>query len=319
VLPTSIAGLDLRSPVLLAAGTAGTLDEIGDVVDLSKLGAVVTKSITPEPREGNQAWRILDSRAGMLNAIGLANPGVDHFVEHVAPRIRDVPTTVIGSIAGFRVDDYVRVAAAFDEIDEMPAVEINVSCPNVSGGVEFGSDPGAIRELIGALRPVLSRTRLFVKLSPITFEPPGITRIARAAIDPGAAPGGPNARPGADALVIANTMPAMEIDVETRRPRLANVTGGLSGPAIHPVVVRLIHLVHREVAREAGTPIIGVGGVLSWRDGAQLVLAGASAVELGTANFVDPRLGVKVGKGLRRWVERQGVSRLDDLVGGVDI
>ena len=155
---------------------------------------------------------------------------------------------------------------------------------------------------------------MFVKLSPITFEPPGLVEVARAAIESGAAPAGPNARPGADALVICNTMPAMEIDVETRKPRLANVTGGLSGPAIHPIVVRLIHMAYTRVCRETGTPIIGAGGVMSWRDAAQFVLAGACAVQMGTANFVDPRLAVKVGKGLRRWV---GEGSLWDLVGSV--
>ena len=305
--------------MILAAGTAGYLDELADVVDLSRVGAVVTKSITPEPREGNRAWRILDSRAGMLNAIGLANVGLEHFVAHMVPRIGEVPTAVIGSIAGFSVEDYVRVAAAFDEVEAFGAVEINVSCPNVRGGVEFGSDPGALRELIGALRPVLSRTRMFVKLSPIPFEPPGMVSIARAAIDPGGgAAGGPNGRAGADGLVLCNTMPAMEIDVGTRRVRLANVTGGLSGPAVHPVVVRLIHQVYRGVAREAGVPIVGAGGVLHWRDAAAFVLAGASAVEMGTALFVDPRLSVKVGKGLGRWVRAQGAGSLSALVGAVE-
>jgi dihydroorotate dehydrogenase (NAD+) catalytic subunit len=317
-LPTSIANLPLTSPVILAAGTAGYLDELADCLDLSQVGAVVTKSITPEPREGNPAARILDSRCGMLNAIGLANVGLDHFLEHFAPRIEGVPTTVIGSIAGFRIEDYLQVAAAFDDLEHLPAVEINVSCPNVRAGTEFGSDPGAIRELIAALRPVLTRTRLFVKLSPITFEPPGLTAIARAAIDPGAAPAGPNSRPGADALVIANTIPAMEIDPETRRPRLANITGGLSGPALHPVVTRLIHQTYTQIASDTDTPIIGVGGVLNWRDAAQFILAGASALEMGTALFVDPRLSVKVGKGLRRWVMRQGVESIADLVGRVE-
>lgn len=319
LLAVNVAGLELSSPVMLAAGTAGYLDELGEVLDLSQVGAVVTKSITPEAREGNAPWRILDSRVGMLNAIGLANVGLEHFLEHMAPRIGEVPTKVVGSIAGFCVEDYVRVAGAFDEIEGMEAVELNVSCPNVRGGAEFGSDPGALRELIGAVRPVLSRTRLFVKLSPIPFEPPGMVSIARAAIDPGGGVrGGPNGASGADALVMCNTMPAMEIDVGRRRPRLANVTGGLSGPAVHPVVVRLVHQVYRSLAREAGIPIIGAGGVFTWGDAAQMVLAGASAVEMGTALFARPRAAVKVGKGLARWVHREGAGSLSELVGRVE-
>lgn len=319
MLPTSIAGLQLSSPVILAAGTAGYVDELGEVANLSKVGAVVTKSITAQPREGNQAWRILDSRVGMLNAIGLANVGLERFMAEYAPKIAGAPTTVIGSIAGFAIEDYVTVAAAFDEIEAMPAVEINVSCPNVAGGVEFGSDPGALRELIAALRGVLTHTRLFVKLSPITFEPPGLVAIARAAIEAGGAPAGPNARPGADALVISNTMPAMEIDPRSRTPRLSNVTGGLSGPAIHPIVVRLIHQAYVGVARETDTPIVGVGGVRAWPDAAQFILAGASAIEMGTAQFIHPRLAEKVGKGLAGWVRSQGVSSLSDLVGAVRV
>lgn len=319
ILATAIAGLPLRSPVILAAGTAGYLDELRDVLDLSRIGAVVTKSITAEPREGNPTWRIIESRAGggLLNAIGLANVGLDHFLEHFAPRLAAARTTVIGSIAGFSIDGYVRVAAAMNEIEALPAVELNVSCPNVHGGVEFGVDPAALRELIRETRRALTRTRLLVKLGPIAVGNPSIVEIARAAIDPGGEPAGPNSRPGADALCLANTVPAMAIDPETRRPRLANVTGGLSGPAIHPIAVRLIHEVYRKVAKDTKTPLIGIGGVLRWEDAAEFILAGASAFQMGTALFIDPRSPLRVLRGLEAWARRQGAQNISDLVGAV--
>lgn len=314
-----LSGLSLRNPVLLAAGTCGYLDEMADALDLSKVGAVVTKSITARPREGNATWRIIETRSGMLNAIGLANVGIERFARDFAPRISQVPTTVIGSIAGFSIDDYVTVAAAMDEIESLGAVEINVSCPNVHGGTEFGADPKMIRELISALRPVLSRTRMFVKLSPIATGAITIQDVARAAIDAGAQPAGPNSRPGADALAIANTMPAMAIDVKTRRPRLANVTGGLSGPAVHPIAVKLVYDTYRGIAKATQTPIVGIGGVLTWEDAAEFILAGASAVQMGTGLFVDPRSPVRVVRGLEAWARRQGAGNINELVGTVKV
>lgn len=313
-LETTIAGLRLRNPVILAAGTCGTLDEMADVLDLSRVGGLVTKSITLRPREGNATWRIIESRCGMLNAIGLANVGIDHFMEHVAPRVAGVPTAVIGSVAGFSIEDYTRVAAMLSEIDTLAAVELNVSCPNVRGGVEFGLDPVALAELVAAVRPVVSKP-LFVKLSPIAAGNPPMADVARAAIG---TTGNPGPR-GADALCIANTLPAMEIDVRTRRPRLANVTGGLSGPAVHPIAVRLVHDVYRAVARDAGVPIIGIGGVTTWRDAAEFILAGASAVQMGTALFADPRAPLRVIRGLERWTHRQRRANASELVGAVSL
>lgn len=317
-LETNVAGMTLRTPVILAAGTAGTLDEMADVLDLSRVGAVVTKSITPEPREGNPAMRVSPVKAGMLNAIGLANVGIGHFVEHVAPRIGAVPTTVIGSVAGFSIDDYVRVAAEMDEIEALPAVELNVSCPNVSHGVEFGADPELLAELVRAVRGVLTRTRLIVKLPPVAIGTPHmIDDLARAAIEPGGEPVGPNTRSGADALSLCNTTPGMAIDVRTRRPRLGNVTGGLSGPAVHNIVVRLVHLTYTSIARDTGTPIIGIGGVMRWDDAAELILAGATAVQCGTALFAGPGAPVKIAKGLEKWGREHGVSSTAELVGAI--
>lgn len=319
-LHVNLAGLPLRNPVLLAAGTAGTLDEFADVLDLSRIGGLVTKSITRQPRDGNPAWRVAPVKGGMLNAIGLANPGLDAFMRDDAPRIAGVPTTVIGSIAGFSIDNYVAVAAALGTMSAMPAVELNVSCPNVHGGCEFGSDPALLADLVRGVRAVLPRTRLFIKLSPIAAGRPGIVDLAKAAIEPAnSPPSGPNNRPGADALAIANTTPAMAIDVHTRRPMLGNVTGGLSGPAVHPMAVKLVYDAYRGIANATNTPIIGIGGVLGWESAAEFILAGATAVEMGTALFVDPRSPLKVVRGLEKWVRAQGCSSIAELAGAIKL
>ncbi|GJQ29861.1 MAG: dihydroorotate dehydrogenase [Phycisphaerae bacterium] len=289
---------------------------MSDALDLSRVGGLVTKSITRQPRDGNAVWRVLPAECGMLNAIGLANVGIDAFLREYAPRVSAVPTTIIGSVAGFSIDDYVAVAAAMDGVEAIRAVELNVSCPNVHGGLEFGSSPALLSDLVRECRRVLTRTRLFVKLSPIAAGPVKLAEFARAAVEPGnSPPAGPNHRPGADALCISNTMPAMAIDVETRTPRLANVTGGLSGSALHPVALKLVHDVYRAFARDSGTPLVGIGGVLRWEHAAEFILAGASAVQIGTGLFADPRCPLTVAKGLEKWAARQGVGSIAELVG----
>jgi dihydroorotate dehydrogenase (NAD+) catalytic subunit len=302
-MSVNLAGVTLRNPVMTAAGTCGYVGELAEVLDHATLGALVTKSITPESREGNPPWRVIDLPRGMLNAIGLANMGLDRFLTEQASRAADVDTVVIGSIAGGSVDDYVTVAAAFDRVAALPLVELNVSCPNTADGLQFGEHPGALRNLLEAVRPALASTGLIVKLSPNVGD---IVAMARAAIDG-----------GADALTLINTVSAMAIDVETRQPRLSRGTGGLSGPSIHPIAVRMVHEVHDAVARDAGIPLIGLGGVMRWQDAAELILAGASAVGIGTALFVDPRAPARVVKGLSKWVERQGCASVSELVGQV--
>ncbi len=308
-LALTLAGIPLRNPVILAAGTAGYVDEMSDALDLSQIGAVVTKSITAAPREGNPAWRIVETPRGMLNAIGLANVGADEFERRIAPKLAKAPTTVFGSIAGFSIEEYVAVARVFDRIGAIPAIELNVSCPNVHGGAMFGDTAAALSELVKNVRETVKRARLFVKLPPATTSAPGasITDLARAALDA-----------GADALTIANTIPAMAIDVRTRRPRLANVTGGLSGPGAHPVIVRLVHAVYTQVAKAAGAPIIAAGGVTTWEDAAEFILAGASAVQMGSALFIDPKSPGAVVRGLERWVSAQGAKNISELTGAME-
>ncbi len=306
-LTTSLAGVALKTPIVLAAGTAGVLDEMGDVVNLAALGGIVTKSITKEPRQGNAFPRITFTRAGMLNAIGLANPGIDAFVADIAPKIETIPTTIIGSIAGDSIEDYVACAKAMDAIAGIGLVELNVSCPNVHSGLEFGADPDALGELVNAVSASMTTAKLFVKLSPITVGTPNtIVDLAKVAIDA-----------GGHGLTLTNTVPAMGIDVHTKEPILSNTTGGLSGPAIHPIVVRLVHLVYAQVAKEAGVPIMAAGGVTRWHDAAEFILAGASAVQIGAGSFANPRVAIKITKGLDKWVRRMNATNISELVGAV--
>ncbi len=308
-LRTSIAGIDLTSPILLAAGTAGVLSEMRDVLDPTQLGGIVTKSITKDVRHGNPFPRITFARAGMMNAIGLANPGIDAFVRDEGPKASSMGCPIIGSVAGDRLDDYLEVATKLASIDGIRAIEANVSCPNVHSGLEFGSDPAALKDLISAMSGAIGDVPLFVKLSPITVGTPNtIVDLARVAIES-----------GARGLTLTNTVPAMGIDVRTRETILANVTGGLSGPAIHPIVVRLVHLVYRGLAKDADVPIIAAGGVTRWEDAAEFVLAGASAVQIGAGSFASPRASVKMRKGLAKWVRTQVASSVSDLVGQVKL
>ena len=302
-LAVTLAGVDLRTPLIAAAGTCGYVDELADALDLRELGAVISKSITRAPREGNAPWRMVGLPAGMLNAIGLANVGVERFLAEKLPAVDDLGCTLIVSVAGNSVEDYVGICAALDGHPKVPLVELNVSCPNTEDGLMFGEDPASLVGLLTAVRPALSQTRMLVKLSPNVSD---IVAMAGAAIEG-----------GADGLTLINTVTAMAIDVRTRRPRLSKGRGGLSGPSIHPIAVRMVHDVYRGVARSAGVPIVGLGGVMTWEDAAEFILAGASAVAMGTALFVDPRSPRRVASGLRRWVETQGCASISELVGAV--
>ncbi len=297
-------GMDFASPLVAAAGTCGYLDELSDALDLRTLGAVTTKSITRESRDGNKPWRIIGAKGGMLNAVGLANVGVEAFVREKWGHASRVPCRIIGSIAGHSVEDYAAVVRAFDGLTGMAAIEINASCPNTATGLQFSDSPELLRGLTATLRALTTKP-LIVKLTPNTGD---IVGLARGAIDG-----------GADGLTLINTVQAMAIDPETRRTRLSRGKGGLSGPAIHPIAVRMVHDVYTQVARDAGKPIIGLGGVMDWRDAAELVLAGATLVGMGTSLFVDPSGPATVARDLDAWVRRQGASTIADLVGAVDM
>src|SRR5213075_798990 len=289
-LSVNLAGLNLANPTMTCSGTCGYAFEYADYTDLSKLGAFVTKSITREERAGNEPARIVEVRAGMLNAIGLANVGLDRFLAEKMPLIRKMPCPVIVNVAGHSFDDYTETCGAMNELDCVAAVELNVSCPNVKDGLTFGTHPGRLKELTREVKKVLPKKPLIVKLSPNVED---VTLTARAAIEG-----------GAQMLSLINTFTAMSIDIWKKRPRLANVTGGLSGPAIKPIAVHMVSRVYRNVAKGAGVPIIGMGGVQTWQDAVEFLLAGASAVAIGTALFVDPATPNKVSDGLSEYLRK---------------
>ena len=304
-LSVNLAGLKLANPTLTCSGTCGYAFEYADFMDLSRLGAFVTKSITLEERPGNEPARIVETRAGMLNAIGLANVGLKRFLSEKVPLLRKMPCPVIVNVAGHSFDDYAETCAAMDGLDCVAGVELNVSCPNVKDGLTFGTHPGRLKELTGVVKKVLPHKPLIVKLSPNVED---VTVTARAAIEG-----------GAQMLSLVNTFTAMAVDVWKRRPRLANVTGGLSGPAIKPIAVHMVSRVYRTVARSAGVPIIGMGGVQTWQDAAEFLLAGSNAVAVGTALFVDPATPNKICLGLAEYLQKMKVERLTDLVGALEL
>lgn len=297
---TTLAGIPLATPVIAASGTCGYVAELAQAVPLRHLGALTTKSITREPREGNPHCRIVGVPGGMLNAIGLANVGLERFLAEKVPQVANVPCKVFGSAAGHSIDDFVTVAGAMDVQTPLPLIEVNVSCPNTNTGLHFGEDPHALGELLTAVRGAVRRARLFVKMTPNA----DILALSRVAV-----------HAGVDGLTIANTFQALSFDVHTRKPRLSRGIGGLSGPGIHPIVVRMVHQVHERVAGPAGVPIIGLGGVLTWQDAAEMVLAGASAVGVGTALFADPGVPRDLVQGLDAWVAAQGCASIAELVG----
>lgn len=306
LLATSFLGTTFRNPVVLASGTCGYGPEMAEMLDLSKIGGIVTKSITRKPREGNPPVRIIGTSMGMLNAIGLANVGLERFLDEKFAESAALPTNVIASIAGDSVEDYVTVARAFDERAELPIVELNVSCPNTEDGLVFGEHPESLRSLLREIRPALAQTKLIVKLSP---NAPSIVELAQAAVES-----------GADALSLINTFKALAIDVDTRRPVIERGFGGLSGPGIHPIAVRMVQEVYEQVAKPAGDiPLIAYGGTSTWRDAAEFILAGATLVGMGTALYADPRSPLNIVRGLEKWVRTQrDAHSIENLVGKID-
>ena len=305
-LSVEIAGVRLASPLMPASGTCGYCDEYADFVDLRRFGAFVTKSITREERIGNDYPRVVETRAGMLNAIGLANVGLERFVADKAPALRRLGLPVFVNVAGSTMDDYVAVAEALQDVDVVSGVELNISCPNVqAGGIQFGTDPQQVRQIVSAVKAVCRRTILIVKLSPNVTD---IAATASAAVDA-----------GADALSLINTFTAMAVDVEKRRPVLANATGGLSGPAIRPIAVYMVHRVYTQVAKPAGVPIIAMGGIQTAHDALEFMLAGATGLAVGTALFVDPGCVAAIADGIAEYMQRHGYKSLGEIIGSLQL
>lgn len=295
-LSVEIAGVKLKNPVMVASGTFGYGREYGEFYDLSRLGAVMVKGVSTEPWTGNPVPRIVETPSGMLNAIGLQNPGVDYFLEVDLPWLRQFDTRVIVNIIGRSVEEYAEVAARLSDAEGVDALEINISCPNIKeGGIQFGSDPRAAAQVVARVKDV-THLPVIPKLSPNVTD---IAEMARAVEDA-----------GADAISLINTFLGMVIDVHRRRPVLANVFGGLSGPAVRPLAVRMVWQVYEAVR----VPLIGMGGIMDGEDAAQFVLAGAKAVAVGTANFVEPTAALDVLSGLERYVAGTGLG-YEELVG----
>lgn len=296
-----LKGLTLKNPVMTASGTFGYGEEYTDFVDLSELGGIIVKGTTLHHREGNPYPRMAETPMGMLNCVGLQNKGVDYFIETIYPRIRHFDTNVIVNVSGSNIDDYVTAAAKMDALEDIPAIELNVSCPNVKqGGMAFGVTCSGIEQVVKAVREVYHK-HLIVKLSP------NVTNIAEIALAAEAA--------GADSVSLINTLLGMAIDAETRRPVLSMVTGGLSGACVKPVALRMVW----QVAKAVKIPVIGLGGISSATDAVEFLLAGASAIQIGTANFIDPAISAKVAKGIVEYCERQGVEDVNELVGSLAI
>lgn len=302
-LSVDLAGLKLANPLVTASGTCGYGPEYASLADLSALGAFTTKSVTPEERQGNEPPRIAEVEGGLLNAIGLANVGLERFIAEKIEPLASLGCPAIVNVAGHSVADYVTVCERLDPLPQIAALELNVSCPNVADGLVFGCNAGRLRELVQAVRRQVRRCRLAVKLSPNVTD---IRETARAAIDG-----------GADILSMINTYLGLSIDVDSWRPRLGIGSGGVSGPGIRPMAVHLVHQVYRDVARQAGVPIIGMGGVQNWQHAVEMMLAGATAVGVGTELFIDPTAPHRIVAGLRQYLAARGLSSVRALIGQV--
>lgn len=300
-LKVNIGTLKLKNPVLTASGTFGYGEEFADFVDLTRLGGFIVKGTTLHPREGNPYPRMAETPMGMLNAVGLQNKGVHYFVEHIYPRLKDLDTNVIVNVSGSSVEDYRETAAIINELENIPAIELNISCPNVKhGGMTFGVHPEAAAEVVSAVRSAYHKT-LIVKLTPNVTD---ITEIAKAV--EGA---------GADSISLINTMLGMAIDAERRKPLLSTVTGGLSGPCVKPVALRMVW----QVAKVVKVPVVGLGGIMNATDAIEFLLAGATAIELGTANFIDPAITVKVVDGINDYLDRHGFKSVQEIIGALEV
>ena len=296
-----LKGLTLKNPVMTASGTFGYGEEYSDFIDLSQIGGILVKGTTLNHREGNPYPRMAETPSGMLNAVGLQNKGIDYFVETIYPRIKDIDTNIIVNVSGSTIEDYCAVAERVNALENIPAIELNVSCPNVKqGGMAFGVTTTGIEQVVSAVRKVYDK-HLIVKLSP------NVTSIADLALAAEAS--------GADSVSLINTLLGMAIDAEKRRPKLSTVTGGLSGACVKPIALRMVW----QVSKAVKIPVIGLGGISSATDAIEFLLAGASAIEIGTANFIDPAITVKVAKGIVEYCERHGIKNVSDLTGALEV
>lgn len=300
-LSVDICGLKLRNPVMTASGTFGYGEEFAPYLDLEAIGAFVTKGLSLKPKAGNPTPRIVETRGGMLNAIGLQNVGIDAFIARKVPFLRTVNTPAIVNFFGNTQEEYAELASKLDGVAEVAALEVNISCPNVKqGGIVFGTDPAAAASVIAAVRAATTKP-VIAKLSPNVTD---VVAMARACVDA-----------GADALSLINTLTGMAIDVRSRRPVLANVTGGLSGPAIKPVALRMVW----QVARAVKVPVIGMGGIMSATDALEFMLAGATAVQVGTANFLEPGVAGRIAREMEEYLTANGIDDVCDLIGALEV
>ena len=299
-LNVKIGKLGLKNPVMTASGTFGYGVEFADFVDLSQIGGIIVKGTTLKPREGNDYPRMAETAQGMLNCVGLQNKGVDYFCKHIYPEVKDIQTNVLVNVSGSSPEDYAECAARIDDLEGIPAIELNISCPNVKqGGMAFGVTCEGAASVVRAVRERYHKT-LIVKLSPNVTNIADIARAVEAE--------------GADSVSLINTLMGMSIDIEKRRSRLSIGTGGLSGPAVKPVAVRMVW----QVARAVKIPVVGLGGIMTAEDAIEFLMAGATAIEIGTANFIDPAVTIKVRDGINDWLDRHGCSSVQEIIGTVE-
>ena len=299
-LNVKIGKLGLKNPVMTASGTFGYGVEFADFVDLSQIGGIIVKGTTLKPREGNDYPRMAETAQGMLNCVGLQNKGVDYFCKHIYPEVKDIQTNVLVNVSGSSPEDYAECAACIDELEGIPAIELNISCPNVKqGGMAFGVTCEGAASVVRAVRERYHKT-LIVKLSPNVTNIADIARAVEAE--------------GADSVSLINTLMGMSIDIEKRRSRLSIGTGGLSGPAVKPVAVRMVW----QVAHAVKIPVVGLGGIMTAEDAIEFLMAGATAIEIGTANFIDPAVTIKVRDGINDWLDRHGCSSVQEIIGTVE-
>lgn len=298
-MAVEIGALKMKNPMLTASGTFGFGEEFADFIDLERLGGFIVKGTTLEPREGNPYPRMAETPSGMLNAVGLQNKGVDHFISEIYPRLKGLDTNVLVNVSGAKIEDYVAVAEKLSGLERIPAIEVNISCPNVKqGGMAFGTTCDGAAAVTAAVRKAWPRT-LIVKLSPNVTSIADIARAVEAE--------------GADSVSLINTLMGMALDVERRRPCLSTVTGGLSGAAVRPVAVRMVW----QTAKAVGIPVIGLGGISCGRDAIEFMLAGARAVQIGTANFINPAVTVEAVEWMCQWCVRHGVRDINEIVGEI--